>query len=167
MVVGFVSCVLAGVLRAALSRSGPLVCKLVSNVLWRAVWLGDLSCYGSKKAALSSRPSWVVLPGRRLVSSSTAEWLHYRRRPSWVRCRAAVVFPALSLLGGVLWAFWTLAGNSATHQGPAVALVRVHENSNLVAQFAQVGFVRQVGIVNRTVVPWWSRVVENSTESGP
>ena len=39
--VGFVSCVLAGVLRAALLRSGPLVCKLVSNVLWRAVRLGQ------------------------------------------------------------------------------------------------------------------------------
>ena len=117
MVVGFVSCVLAGVLRAALLRSGPLVCKLVSNVLWRAVWLGDLSCYGSKKAALSSRPSWVVLPGRRSVSSSTAEWLHYRRRHSWVRCRAAVVFPALSLLEGVLLPFgrllWWLYGFQA------------------------------------------------------
>ena len=37
MVVGFVSLVLAGVLRAALLRSGPLVCKLVGNVLWRSV----------------------------------------------------------------------------------------------------------------------------------
>ena len=37
MVVGFVSCVLAGALRAALSPSGPGLCKLVSNVLWRAV----------------------------------------------------------------------------------------------------------------------------------
>ena len=41
MVVGFVSCVLSGALRAALLRSGPLVCKLVSNVLWRAVRLGQ------------------------------------------------------------------------------------------------------------------------------
>ena len=66
MVVEFVSCVLAGVLRAALSPSGPGCAKLASNVLWRAVWLGDLSCYGSKRAAHSSRPSWVVLPWRRL-----------------------------------------------------------------------------------------------------
>ena len=27
------------------------------------------------------------------VSSSAAEWLNYRRRHSWARCRAAVVFP--------------------------------------------------------------------------
>ena len=141
---------------------GPLVCKAGQQ---RA--LAGCPVRAAKRAALSSRPSWVVLPGRWSVSFSTAEWLHYRRRHSWVRWRAAVVFLALSLLGGVPWAFWTLAGNSATHQAPAVALVRVHENSNLVVQFAQVGFVRQVGIVNRTVVPWWSRVVENSTESGP
>ena len=56
MVVGFVSLVLAGVLRAALSRSGPLVCKLVSDVLWRAVWLGVLSCYGSKKGGSFEPP---------------------------------------------------------------------------------------------------------------
>ena len=40
--------------------------KLASNVLWRAVWLGELSCYGSKRAAQMSRPSRVVLPQRRL-----------------------------------------------------------------------------------------------------
>ena len=48
MVVGFVSLVLAGALRAALLSSGPLVCKLVSNVLWWAVWLGELSDGGGK-----------------------------------------------------------------------------------------------------------------------
>ena len=34
----FVSCVLAGALRASLLVSGSLVCKLVSNVLWWAVF---------------------------------------------------------------------------------------------------------------------------------
>ena len=56
MLLEFVSCVLAGVLRAALLRSGPLVCKLVGNVLWRAVWLGKLSCYGSKKGGSNEPP---------------------------------------------------------------------------------------------------------------
>ena len=56
MVVGFVSCVLSGVLRAALLRYGPLVCKLVSNVLWRAVWPAVLSCYGSKKGGSIEPP---------------------------------------------------------------------------------------------------------------
>ena len=54
----------------------------------------------------SGRRRWMVgrLPHqlcRWLVSSSAAEWLNYRRRHSWARCRAAVVFPALSLLEGV------------------------------------------------------------------
>ena len=56
VVVGFVSCVWAGALRAALLRSGPLVCNLVSNVLWWAVWLGELSCYGSKKGGSFEPP---------------------------------------------------------------------------------------------------------------
>ena len=30
--------------------------KLVSNVLWRAVWLGELSCYGSKKGGSFEPP---------------------------------------------------------------------------------------------------------------
>ena len=56
MVVGFVSCVLSGVLRAVLSSSGPGCAKLVSNELWRAVWLGGLSGYGSKKGGSFEPP---------------------------------------------------------------------------------------------------------------
>ena len=41
MVVGFVSLVLAGALRTALSPSGPWCAKLASNVFWRAVRLGQ------------------------------------------------------------------------------------------------------------------------------
>ena len=56
MVVGFVSLVLAGAFRTALLSSVPLVCKLVGNVLWRAVWLGELSCYGRKKGGSNEPP---------------------------------------------------------------------------------------------------------------
>ena len=74
MVVGFVSCVLSGVLRAALLRSGPLVCKLVSNVLWRAVWLGELSGYGSKKGGSIEPP----IVGRFALSSVISTRLKMR-----------------------------------------------------------------------------------------
>ena len=56
MVVGFVSLVLAGAFRTALLSSVPLVCKLVGNVLWRAVWLGELSCYGRKMGGSNEPP---------------------------------------------------------------------------------------------------------------
>ena len=76
MVVGFVSLVLAGTLRAAL-----LICR----ALWAfgvQSWLA--TCYGglfgllfdplgaAKRAAPLSRPSWVVLPCRRLSQSDAS-----------------------------------------------------------------------------------------------
>ena len=56
-------------------------------------------------AARLSRPSGVVLPCRRSVSSGTAEGLSFHRRRSLLRFRAAEYLPALSLLEGVLLAF--------------------------------------------------------------
>ena len=56
----FVSCVLAGALRASLLVSGSLVCKLVSNVLWWAVCPFCCPLRAAKRAAQLSRPSWAV-----------------------------------------------------------------------------------------------------------
>ena len=67
MVVGFVSCVLAGALRTALSPSEngavalwALVCKLASNVFWRAVRLGQ-----QKGRLIRAAHRGSVLPCRR------------------------------------------------------------------------------------------------------
>ena len=56
MLLEFVSFVLAGALRAALLVSGSLVCKLVSNVLWWAVWPDVPSSEGSKKGGTIEPP---------------------------------------------------------------------------------------------------------------
>ena len=79
MVVGFVSLVLAGALRAALLSSGPLGCKLVSNGLWRAVWLGELSCYGSKKGGSFEPP----IVGRVALASVISTRLKLRDKANY------------------------------------------------------------------------------------
>ena len=58
---GFVSFVLVGALRAALSCSGPVVCKAGQQLA-----LAGCPVRAAKWAARMSRPAWVVLPGRRL-----------------------------------------------------------------------------------------------------
>ena len=74
MVVGFVSLVLAGALRAALLSSGPLGCKLAINGLWRVVLLGQQKGR-LNRAALSGSFLPLALFGRGGVYMVCIVWL--------------------------------------------------------------------------------------------
>ena len=90
-----------------LSRpSGPLVCKLVGNVLWWDVWPAVRPLRAAKRAAQSSRPSWVVT----VMPSDSESIVGPARLPRGSPCSDGSTYAVYTLrghtLGTVLGSEW-------------------------------------------------------------
>ena len=99
MVVGFVSLLVGGYAESGaveLSRPLGLWCaKLVSNVLWRAVWLGELILLGQQKRAAPVEPPIV---GRFALSSVISTRRKMRDKPNYRAANGRRLFRKIARL---------------------------------------------------------------------